>query len=158
MKYNENVNVNLLGRKGIILEDLWIRTKIFGRVFAFIVPKGFETDFATIPRLFWSIFAPTDDDIYVGAIGHDLVYENKGEIIVYLLVDGKLLIQNEPIKIIFTRLQADLLLYEKMKSFGSPLYRRVIVFTVVRCFGWFFWYNVDKKIKKLYVRIKYILK
>jgi hypothetical protein len=39
-----------------------------------IIPKGMETDFATIPRFFWRLFPPHLKKYRRGAIVHDYLY------------------------------------------------------------------------------------
>ncbi len=38
-----------------------------------VAPKGFVTDFASIPRVFWAVLAP-DDDYLMAAVIHDWLY------------------------------------------------------------------------------------
>jgi len=40
----------------------------------YIVPKNFETDLASIPRVFWSVFAPQYSGFVAPAILHDYLY------------------------------------------------------------------------------------
>lgn len=40
----------------------------------YVVPKGFETDLASIPRLLWPIFAPQYSGFVAPAILHDYLY------------------------------------------------------------------------------------
>lgn len=40
----------------------------------FIIPKGFETDLASIPRFLWPIFAPHYSGFVAPAILHDYLY------------------------------------------------------------------------------------
>lgn len=40
----------------------------------YIIPKGFETDLASIPRLLWPIFAPQYSGFVAPAILHDYLY------------------------------------------------------------------------------------
>ena len=40
-----------------------------------VVPKGFVTDFASIPRIFWGLIEP-DGPLYLGAILHDFGYQH----------------------------------------------------------------------------------
>lgn len=40
------------------------------------VPEGFETDFATVPRIVWSIISPIDNHAKAAVI-HDYCYEYK---------------------------------------------------------------------------------
>lgn len=139
MKYNEKVIVDLTGRKGKLAEPLWIRTKLFSNSeFAFCIPEGFETDFASIPRVFWTFISPTDKDILVGAIAHDYIYKTLNKKIEgHLLIDKILLA--EKVKIVFNRKLADKLLKEKMKSFKANFFKRWVVYLTVRTFGWMFY-------------------
>ena len=41
-----------------------------------IVPVPFETDFASTPRLFWSIVSPTDCAIRSGSVPHDFGFQH----------------------------------------------------------------------------------
>lgn len=76
------------------------------------VPKGFITDFATIPRLFWTIFPP--HDIYVkAAVIHDYLYANA----------------------IGTKKEADLLFKEMLKVCGVPSWKIQLMYQAVRLFG-----------------------
>lgn len=47
-----------------------------GEEFIFVIPKGFVTDFASIPRLLWSMYPP-DGKHRGGAIPHDMGYAIK---------------------------------------------------------------------------------
>ena len=40
----------------------------------YIIPQGFETDLASIPRLLWPIFAPQYSNFVAPAILHDYLY------------------------------------------------------------------------------------
>ena len=41
----------------------------------FIIPRGFESDGASVPRLFWSlVFSPTDSHAATAGICHDYIY------------------------------------------------------------------------------------
>jgi hypothetical protein len=43
----------------------------------FTAPKGFVTDFATIPRLLWCVVYPSQCHIRDAAVIHDLLYTTK---------------------------------------------------------------------------------
>lgn len=77
------------------------------------VPKGFITDGASIPQVFWSVLSPFDN--YFGAaVIHDYLYTyNIG----------------------FNREQADLIFKEAMFNLGVPWYTREVIFRAVRIFG-----------------------
>jgi hypothetical protein len=40
------------------------------------IPKGFEWDLSSVPKIFWSILPP-DGDFIIGALIHDYLYQNK---------------------------------------------------------------------------------
>lgn len=53
-----------------------IYVKSAGKVFRFeiIIKAGFETDFASIPKLLWWLYSPEDCRYNKAAIGHDVMY------------------------------------------------------------------------------------
>lgn len=140
-KYHEDVNVTFKSDYKVLTKSLWGRTLLFGDKFAFEIPKGFQTDFATIPRIFWPLLAPSDDTILVPSIIHDYLYENE-VVCGYFVENGKL---NNKNCLTISRVQADLILREKMKSFGAGIIKRNLVFMSVRVFGWTRW---NKKLSK----------
>lgn len=78
------------------------------------VPAGTETDGASVPRVFWSIFDPFGE--YFGAaVIHDFLYSS-----------GNLQ---------FTRAESDLIFKEAMFNVGVPWYRREVIYQAVRIFG-----------------------
>ena len=82
------------------------------------VPKGFQSDFASIPRLFWMILPP--DGEYTGAsIIHDFLY----------------FIQDR------SRVTCDKIFLEAMLVLGVSLWKRRIMYRAVRLFGWMPWNN-----------------
>jgi hypothetical protein len=101
----------------VLLSDLTIYTDIYGERMYFTIPKGFETDFATIPHLFWGVVSPIDEFIRIPALAHDFFYKHT----------------------IMTRVDADLIFLEKMRSFGKGMIiKPFIAFCVVRLFGWIY--------------------
>jgi hypothetical protein len=44
-----------------------------------VVPKGFETDFASVPRVFWTIIPP-DGKYTKAAVVHDYLYNKRGKL------------------------------------------------------------------------------
>ena len=76
------------------------------------VPKGFVTDFASVPRIFWNIFPPIGR--YTKAcIIHDYMYDNA----------------------IKTKKEADLIFYQAMDVLGVPKWKRLVMYWAVRVFG-----------------------
>jgi hypothetical protein len=54
-------------------EMVWTPRTPIAKVEKIVVPKGFVTDFASIPRVFWAVLAP-DDEYVMPAIVHDWLY------------------------------------------------------------------------------------
>jgi hypothetical protein len=56
------------------------------------VGAGFVTDFASIPRLFWNLVAPTDPGVTEAALVHDWLYQypvlTNGEYLTRVQADG----------------------------------------------------------------------
>lgn len=84
-----------------------------------IVPSGFVSDGASIPRIFWSIFCPFDGEFFEAALIHDFLYSlmAKDE---YDYID---------------RNQADQIFLEGMKDLGVGLIKRNIIYRAVRIGG-----------------------
>jgi hypothetical protein len=80
------------------------------------VPQGFETDFASVPRLFWRIVPPWGR-YSPAAVVHDFLYHT-----------GKV-----------SRKKADGIFLELMAKLAVPLWKRFLMYWAVRLFGWFAW-------------------
>lgn len=76
------------------------------------VPVGFETDFASVPRLLWSILPP-HGKWAKAAIVHDYLYVNA----------------------ICSKAYADGVFYEAMGVLGVPQMKRKAMYLAVRLFG-----------------------
>lgn len=82
----------------------------------FIVPRGFRTDLASVPRL-PIIFLLTGDSSSEAAVVHDMLYTDK------------------PVP----RRVADAVLREASAVTGVPWWRRNLMWAGVRLFGWSHW-------------------
>lgn len=79
------------------------------------IPKGFVTDFASIPRPLWSIVGgPADGKYRKAAVVHDFLYRTGG---------------------VATRYQADQVLLEAMKVCGCSWFQRTVIYSGVRVGG-----------------------
>ena len=78
------------------------------------VPEGFMTDFASIPRIFWTILPP-DGEYTQAAVLHDYLYHTK----------------------IFDRKKCDAIFLEAMTVLNVPRWKRWIIYRAVRLFGGF---------------------
>lgn len=88
----------------------------------FHIPAGFLTDFASTPRLLWSIFPPYGRWVKA-AVLHDYAYSHP------FSVDG------EPI----TRKDADGLFRRVLGEEGCPGWRANVMYWALRLFGWLAW-------------------
>ncbi|KKM07440.1 hypothetical protein LCGC14_1733860 [marine sediment metagenome] len=85
------------------------------------VPKGFITDFASVPKAFWSIIPPYGK-YTKAAVLHDYLYKYHG------FVSG-----NQTIS--YTRKEADQLFLKAMEVLGVGRIKRWIMYQAVRRFG-----------------------
>jgi hypothetical protein len=81
---------------------------------AVLVPAGFTTDFASIPRFFWRVLPPTGR-YGKAAVIHDYIYRTP----------------TAP----FTRAEADGIFRDAMKDLGVGWFTRTVMFRAVRLFG-----------------------
>ena len=78
-----------------------------------IIPAGFSTDLASIPRCFrWVV--PDDAEAGAAAVVHDYLYRTGA----------------------CTRAEADAIFLEAMYLTGVPMVRRFVIWAAVRLFGW----------------------
>lgn len=93
-------------------------------------PAGYETDLASIPRVFWSIVAPEELSL-AAPVFHDLIYRCAGVLPQNSLnpFDGK----------VFDRKEADDLFLELMRKARIPRWKRMTAYWAVRGFAAFAW-------------------
>jgi len=104
------VKIELLpdGRRGRLLEPI----ALLSRCHVINVPRGFVTDFASVPRLFWRIIPPWGE-YALASVVHD-----------YLCTQGR-----------FPRKEADLIFLDLMKRLGVPLWKRQAMYRAVRLYS-----------------------
>ena len=78
------------------------------------VPAGFLTDFASIPRIFWSILGHPMGRYAAAAVLHDFTYHTG----------------------IFPRKQCDKIFRQSMQVLKVPFWKCQIIYSAVRSFGW----------------------
>lgn len=88
------------------------------------VPKGFKTDFASVPRAFWQVLPP-DGTYTQAAVVHDYLYYAQ----------------------IFTRKKSDYVFLEAMGVLGVSWWKRRVMYTAVRLFGGLCWKGRTKPSK-----------
>lgn len=112
----------------VLLEPLIYLSKEIvapGKVGKITVPAGFQTDYASIPRVFWRLLPPVGR-YDRAAVVHDFLYQNNG----------------------VTRLQADNVLCEAMKVVNVPHWQRAMIYAGVRVGGWVTWNKYRAKDRK----------
>ena len=80
------------------------------------VPKGFKTDFASVPRIFW-IILPPDGKYSQSAVLHDILYRDK----------------------IYSRKRSDQIFVEAMTVLGVAKGKRLLMYSALRIFGFISW-------------------
>ena len=90
-----------------------------------IVPVGFQTDFASIPSLFWMILPP-DGQYTQAAVLHDWFY----------------FVQTR------TRLESDRIFLEAMKVLKVNVFKRLIMYRAVRTWSWIPWNRHKERIRR----------
>lgn len=91
-----------------------------------VVPQGFETDLASIPRAFWNIIAPYELSL-PAPIVHDWLYRHGGQIVDRCVAGD--------CSATFTRAAADGFLLDLMQQEGVAWWRRQAAYYAVRTFG-----------------------
>ena len=79
-----------------------------------VVPSGFDTDLASIPRVLWSFLAPTHSSYIAASILHDYLYACTTEL---------------------TRYQVDSVFYNAMRDNKVPVSTALKMYYAVRIFG-----------------------
>lgn len=136
-KFEDALDVRAMddGRNWLVLEDFYYLTDVrltpdvlrehagvdtvgySDRTFGWrvTVPKGFVTDFASIPRALWAaVGGPSEGKYRKAAVIHDFLYRTKG---------------------LATRPQADSVLLEAMKVSGCSWWQRSVIYSGVRVGG-----------------------
>jgi len=90
------------------------QSEILGRI---EVPVGFQTDFASIPRIAWRYIDPEDPCIAYPSVIHDHLYSTQA----------------------CSRETADQVLREAMQVAGARIDQRAVVYRMVRLFGGSYW-------------------
>lgn len=117
---NTDIEARFIGNKYVLTKDLTVYTDYFDVRRIFTIPAGFETDFASVPRLFWVFVAPTDEFIRIPSLIHDYSYKNK----------------------LFSRKVCDAIFLEKMLSFDKyVIIKAYIAYFAVRIGGFLAYYK-----------------
>ena len=105
------------GYRYLTCDDMYF--KIEGN--EYFIPKGFDTDLASIPRIIWPVMAPSHSSFMRSSIVHDWFYRKTCD---------------------FDRKQTDLIFYHMLKNDEVSEFKASLMFYTVRAFGARF-YNED---------------
>jgi len=105
-----------------------------------IAPKGFITNFASIPALLHWALDPTDKHIMKPSVIHDILYSNA-------------LVTNHKTGKIYNRLESDLLMFDMMRIQDAPTWKLVGTFLLLHWFGWKAYNYEGKDEKKPWMRV-----
>lgn len=108
------VEIQESGQEFVLLEDYSIKTSLG----IFIIPKGFSTDLASIPSVFWSIVSPLEAH-FPAAVLHDYFYR-----VPESRINGEI-----------SREKADDLFLEKMEDLDISWLKRWLFHKAVRYCG-----------------------
>jgi hypothetical protein len=111
-------------RRWVVVTALAYRTRDQRRLI--VVPAGFETDGASVPRPLWWLYPPLGGDYDRAAVVHDYLYREAER----LEGDdhGHL-----------SRAEADRIFWEAMGAEGFRWSGRVVIYSGVRAGGWAAW-------------------
>jgi len=110
---------------GVFQRDLTCHSAIAGRL---VIPNGFLTDGASVPRPVWALLANSDPDLLYPAFAHDYLYTVRGD-----LLDRAL-----------TRQECDAVLAEQMEAVGAPRWKIATVYRALRIAGGPAWKHDDR--------------
>lgn len=117
--------------------EYYVTEPLEGYKQAVIISENFTTDFASVPRILWSLFPPYGK-YGKAAIVHDWLYENKFIVTKYLDFKTRNIFTNSlPV----SRERADEIFLEAMLVLGVPKWKAKIMFYAVRLFGQKAWDN-----------------
>ena len=93
----------------------------------YIVPAGFETNFASTPKLIWNLFPPIDKWTNASVL-HDWLYQGNG---------------------VVNRKEADKVFYQACKDSGVNGFSAWLMWLFVRAFAWFAYTSPEGKEGKI---------
>jgi hypothetical protein len=128
--------VKYLPKVAEIAEDTWRLEdedlRVYSMGYTLVVPQGFITDLASVPRPLWPIIAPFELGL-AGPIVHDWIYRHGGAI------RGWSQDRPQAGRFVFTRGEADGFLKDIMQQDGIPSWRVNAGYAGVRLGGHWSW-------------------
>lgn len=103
-----------------------------------IIPIGFITDFASIPRALWRVLPPTGK-YGKAAVIHDWLYQKRIVTVLWPTTDTAVSTR------LVERGEADHILLEGMQALEVGWFTRSTIYSGVRTGGWYAWSNARKR-------------
>lgn len=122
----------------------WVEP-VFDTPLRLTVPKGFETDGASVPRLLWTLVGITPDGLHrAAAVAHDFIYRYSGHLPagshqLQMQVQMPMPSSMRDTGHLWTRKEADRLFARILRECGVSKTRRRIMYLGVRIGGWRSW-------------------
>ncbi len=98
----------------ILTDDVRVSVDYGNKRYTYFIPKGFETDFASVPRFLWWLVAPTDYPLLRASLLHDYLYRTSKR---------------------HSREWADRVFVKLATEDGLPKWKAALVYLAVRVFG-----------------------
>jgi hypothetical protein len=89
----------------------WVKSAIAGE---FLVPAGFLSNGASVPRLLWAILDDTHPDVLYAAYAHDYLFATNGEL--------------PGVAVVLTRNECNAVMRELMLDIGAPWWKAELVY------------------------------
>ncbi len=117
----------------IVAQDFVVRIEHEGFRYVLTVPKGFITDFASVPRIAQLLpgFGKAEMSAHA-AVVHDFLYCSQGRVGVQWGISGTVLLE-------LTRQACDQQLYDGLRASGYSRPVAAMFYTAVRAGGWLYW-------------------
>jgi len=120
--------------EAVLLDELIYEHKKLGTI---VVPRGFVTDFASVPNFLQSLVQSVGI-LRDAAVLHDFLYKNHG----FFRWSG-----NEIIIVKLSKSKCDLIFFQAMKSTNVPAIKRQMAYAGVAVGGFNSWRKCGKKLK-----------
>lgn len=118
-------------------EDFTYNWSVDGKDYSIVIYKGFITDFASIPSIFWTLTNTLPSGKHSpAALIHDALYMGNGNIVDgfgLFIINGKLF------KGKFTRDECDRLFLRVCRENGVEPWKRKTMYYFLTVFGWIGW-------------------
>lgn len=131
-------------REFVIYRDFEIEFWLYGECYRLVIPAGYITDFASVPRIMQNLpqFGPTDASGFA-AVPHDYNYSSQGRVRatwLHVIEDGReVTVVPTAVDLVLTRKDCDELLYQGLIASGYSRATAWAFYAGVRIGGRLYW-------------------